>query len=38
MYTYEIKGKLAKKLTKIARKDPAQYAGITNKYKRGIEG
>ncbi len=31
MYTYEIKGKLAKKLTKIARKDSAHYAEITNK-------
>ena len=31
MYTYEIKGKLAKKLTKIARKDPAYYSEITNK-------
>ena len=31
MYTYEIKDKLAKKLTKIARKDPAHYTEITNK-------
>ena len=31
MYTYEIKKKLAKKLKKIAEKDPARYTEVSNK-------
>lgn len=31
MYTYEIKKKLAKKLKKMAEKDPARYTEVFNK-------
>ncbi len=31
MYTYEIKKKLAKKLKKMAGKDPARYIEVSNK-------